>query len=113
MRFDIKREVLVEKESEEDSLITGYVNEPLAIFAICRTKNVDFKWSIIHRPSGSIVFNIFKTKSEVEKFFDYFAELTEIDSLIFLNPHEENLLEDLNPYLLKAYKKFFKKHRRS
>lgn len=109
MDFDIVREIGVEQGGKLMPT-RGYVNEPLAIFAIAHFEK---RWLIVHRPSGYVIANIFRTKREVEIFFDYFNELIDIDCLIFLNANEKALLRDFNPYFEKAYSRFYKKHRRA
>jgi len=113
MRFDIKKEVII-----GDKVFNGYVNEHMAIFAICNTErtvygdmNEVLRWVIVHIPSDEVVFDIFNTKKDVELFFDFFAEIIDIDSLIFLNCGK-SLREDLDPILLKAYKEYYRIHRR-
>ncbi len=114
MAFNLKRQIIIQEDNGKETVVDGYVNEPYSMFAICKCSyyNSNFKWSIVHRTSESILMNVFRTKKDAERFFDYFSEIEDIDNLLFLNPHEKDVKADLSAILSEAYANFYREIRR-
>lgn len=107
MRFDISVDILV-RQSDKTELIQAYIPEPKFLFAICKRTNEwgNLRWALVHRPSEEVVLDLFVKKSEVEKYFDFFKNEIDVDSILLISPDLSHMEDEFESAKKNAYEKY-------
>jgi hypothetical protein len=108
-----KKHLVTKKDSRGYNTreIDVYYNKDFPFFGIAKNfqkhRILKHRWALVHLPSESFIATTFFKKQDVEVFFDYLMQETDVNSILLCTPVYKQIMREILDSLDLAYIKFY------
>lgn len=86
-----------------------FINSSFPFFGIVeKSWDPEFRWGLAHLISEQILADVFREKSEVEDYFDFLMQETDLNSILLCHPNYDYIKKELKLDAEIAYKKYIR-----